>query len=135
MLREGVAHRTQITRDEIGHAAKSISPLAPGRIKGVSTLSDLVGEHTDLTPKDIDRLHSLVADWAMLADLSFADLLLCVRIHDGDEFMVVAQVRPATGPTVYADDMVTTVLKRWTLSTAVREERIVREGDPEWERG
>jgi two-component sensor histidine kinase len=101
----------------------------------VSTLSELVGEHTDLTPKDIDRLHSLVADWAMLADLSFADLLLCVRVQDGDEFMVVAQVRPATGPTVYAEDMVATTLRRWTLSTAMREGRIVREGDPEWERG
>ncbi len=98
----------------------------------MSTLSELVDANTDLTTADIDRLHSLVADWAMLADLSFADLLLCVRIHDGDEFMVVAQVRPATGPTVYADDMVTTVLKRWTLSTAVSEGRIVREGDPEW---
>ncbi len=28
-----------------------------------------------------------------------------------------------------------TTLRRWTLSTAVREGRIVREGDPEWERG
>ncbi len=109
-----------------------------GRIRGVSTLSELVGEYTDLRPADIDRLHSLVADWAMLADLSFADLLLCVRIEDEqatDDFMVVAQVRPATGPTVYAEDMVATILRRWTLSTALRERRIVREGDPEWERG
>jgi two-component system, sensor histidine kinase PdtaS len=107
----------------------------------VSTLSELVGEHTDLTPADIDRLHSLVADWAMLADLSFADLLLCVQIASGgadrssDDFLVVAQVRPATGPTVYAEDMVAQTLGRWTLSTARREGRIVREGDPEWERG
>ncbi len=107
----------------------------------MSTLSELVGAHTDLTPADIDRLHSLVADWAMLADLSFADLLLGVRIKDGqapegeDEFLVVAQVRPATGPTVYAEDMVATRLRRWTMSTSLREGRIVREGDPEWERG
>jgi two-component sensor histidine kinase len=107
----------------------------------VSTLSELVGEHTDLTPADIDRLHSLVADWAMLADLSFADLLLCVHIarraadQSADDFLVVAQVRPATGPTVYAEDMVAQSLRRWTLSTALREGRIVREGDPEWERG
>jgi two-component system, sensor histidine kinase PdtaS len=103
----------------------------------VSTLSELVSAHTDLTGDDIDRLHSLVADWAMLADLSFADLLLCVRMKDStsEEYMVVAQVRPATGPTIYAEDMVTQTLRRWTLSTAVREGRIVREGDPEWERG
>jgi two-component sensor histidine kinase len=103
----------------------------------VSTLSDLVSAHTDLTGADIDRLHSLVADWAMLADLSFADLLLCVRVKDpaSEEYLVVAQVRPATGPTIYAEDMVAQTLRRWTLSTAVREGRIVREGDPEWERG
>ncbi len=103
----------------------------------VSTLSDLVSAHTDLSTEDIDRLHSLVADWAMLADLSFADLLLCVRVKDSasEEYLVVAQVRPATGPTIYAEDMVAQTLRRWTLSTAVREGRIVREGDPEWERG
>ncbi len=102
----------------------------------VSTLSELAGAYTDLAPADIDRLHSLVADWAMLADLSFADLMLCVRMQDtDDDFMVVAQVRPATGPTVYAEDMVATKLRRWTLSTALREGRIVREGDPEWEHG
>ena len=103
----------------------------------VSTLSDLVSAHTDLSAEDIDRLHSLVADWAMLADLSFADLLLCVRVKDSasEEYLVVAQVRPATGPTIYAEDMVAQTLRRWTLSTAVREGRIVREGDPEWERG
>jgi two-component system, sensor histidine kinase PdtaS len=101
----------------------------------VSTLSELAAEHTDLTPADVDRLHSLVADWAMLADLSFADLLLCVAVRDSEDFIVVAQVRPATGPTVYAEDMVATTLRRWTLTTAHDEGRIVREGDPEWERG
>jgi two-component sensor histidine kinase len=101
----------------------------------VRTLSELAGECADLPPADIDRLHSLVADWAMLADLSFADLLLCVRIRDSERFMVVAQVRPATGPTVYAEDKVATVLRRWSLTTALLEGRIVREGDPEWERG
>ncbi len=101
----------------------------------MSTLSELVAEHTDLTSDDVDRMHSLVADWAMLADLSFADLMLCVAAREPDEFIVVAQVRPATGPTVYAEDMVATRLRRWTLSTSQREGRIVREGDPEWERG
>ena len=78
----------------------------------MSTLSELVSAHTDLTGDDIDRLHSLVADWAMLADLSFADLLLCVRMKDSasDEYLVVAQVRPATGPTIYAEDMVAQTL-------------------------
>jgi hypothetical protein len=105
----------------------------------VSTLSELVGAHTDLAAADIDRLHALVADWAMLADLSFADLLLCVQMRERqdqlDDFLVVAQVRPATGPTVYAEDLVASKLRRWTLSTSLREGRIVREGDPEWESG
>ncbi|WP_235487608.1 histidine kinase N-terminal domain-containing protein, partial [Frankia sp. AvcI1] len=36
---------------------------------------------TDLSDDDIDHLHALVADWALLADLSFADLLLLVPVR------------------------------------------------------
>ncbi|HEY8479689.1 MAG TPA: histidine kinase N-terminal domain-containing protein, partial [Spirillospora sp.] len=42
------------------------------------TLSDLVRDHTDLTEADLEWLHALVSDWQLLADLSFADLLLWV---------------------------------------------------------
>ncbi|MDQ1684346.1 MAG: two-component system, sensor histidine kinase PdtaS [Frankiaceae bacterium] len=88
---------------------------------------------------DADHLHRLVADWQLLADLSFADLLLFVPSGpDGSEFVTVAQMRPTTGPTAHTDDLVgtrTTAVERPQLVLATREARIVREGDPVWVQG
>ncbi len=83
--------------------------------------------------EDLDHLHALVASWSLLADLSFADLLLCVPVDGAITFAVAAQVRPATGPTVYREDMVGQRLARDALRQAWDEQRIVREGDPEWQ--
>ena len=46
------------------------------------TLSDLVRQQTDLDQQDLEWLHSLVSDWQLLADLSFADLVLWVPQRD-----------------------------------------------------
>ena len=81
-----------------------------------------------------DHLHRLVADWQLLADLSFADLLLFVPVGV-DTFVVAGQIRPTTGPTSYQDDLVgltVTAAERPQLPVAVAEERVVREGDPVW---
>jgi two-component sensor histidine kinase len=81
-----------------------------------------------------DHLHRLVADWQLLADLSFADLLLFVPIGL-DRFVVAAQIRPTTGPTSYQVDLIgrtVTAAERPQLPVAVLEERVVREGDPVW---
>ena len=101
----------------------------------MSTLLELLTEHTDLPPDDVAHLQRLVAEWQMMADLSFADLLLWVPLETG-EFLCVAQVRPTTGPTAYQDDHVG---RRQhgpdsrPQRVAVREGRIFREGDPEWD--
>jgi two-component sensor histidine kinase len=82
-----------------------------------------------------EALHRLVADWQLLADLSFADLLLLVPDDTAEQFVVVAQMRPTTGPTVYQDDLVGCVLtaaERPQLAAAFTEGRICREGDPVW---
>ena len=99
----------------------------------MASLTELVRACTDMADEDLDHLHALVAGWSLLADLSFADLLLCLPLGGGEEFAVVAQVRPATGPTVYREDMVTRRLLRQGLRKAWEEGRIVREGDPEWQ--
>jgi hypothetical protein len=102
----------------------------------VSTLRTLAARRSDLRDADVDHLHCLVAEWQLLADLSFADLLLFLR--DGDELVTVAQMRPSTGQTIYNDDMVGSVVparERKMADLAFREERICREGDPEWETG
>jgi two-component sensor histidine kinase len=82
-----------------------------------------------------DLLHRIVGDWQLLADLSFADLVLYVPDEQIERFVVVAQMRPTTGPTAFQDDLVGTVVAaadQPQLATAIRERRIVRESDPIW---
>lgn len=74
----------------------------------MTALDELLATRTALTQEDADHLHALVAEWQLLADLSFADLLLWVQSVTG-EFLCVAQVRPTTGPTAYQHDMLETV--------------------------
>jgi two-component system, sensor histidine kinase PdtaS len=106
-----------------------------GRLDYVSTLRDLVEEHTTLAPADIEHLHRLAGDWQLISDLSFADLLLWTRVGDADEFVCVAQVRPTTAPTAYQDDQVGRIAAgpdAAHLVIAWNQGRIWREGDPVW---
>jgi len=98
----------------------------------VSTLAERVQARTELTRPDLEHLKALVAEWQLLADLSFADLVLWVRTHEG-RWLAVAHMRPTTGPTTYATDVVGTELASSDrLDSAWRSGRIVRDGDPEW---
>ncbi|MDT5075704.1 MAG: two-component system, sensor histidine kinase PdtaS [Mycobacterium sp.] len=74
----------------------------------MSTLGDLLAEHTVLPGTAVDHLHAVVGEWQLLADLSFADYLMWVRRDDG-ELVCVAQVRPNTAPTVLLADAVGTL--------------------------
>ena len=97
------------------------------------TMDDLLAEH-GVHGLDVDHLPRLVGDWQLLADLSFADLLLFVP-SAVDRFVAVAQMRPTTGPTAYHDDVVgmtATATDRPQLAVALLERRICREGDPVW---
>ncbi|MFV0532425.1 MAG: sensor histidine kinase [Cumulibacter sp.] len=67
-------------------------------------IDGLLAAHTVLGQEDADHLHALVSEWQLLADLSFADLLLWVRANSGG-FLCVAQVRPTTGATAYQHDL------------------------------
>lgn len=73
----------------------------------MSTLGDLLAEHTMLPGNAVDHLHAVVGEWQLLADLSFADFLMWVRRDDG-AVVCVAQVRPNTAPTVLLADAVGT---------------------------
>jgi two-component sensor histidine kinase len=100
----------------------------------VSTLADLVRARTGLGEDDVDWLHRLVGEWQLVADLSFADLVLWVRTHD-DQWLAVAHMRPTTGPTAYPLDVVGTALSAdasHRVERAWRAGRIVRDGEPEW---
>src|SRR6202012_6039033 len=71
----------------------------------MSTLGDLLAEHTMLPGNAVDHLHAVVGEWQLLADLSFADFLMWVRRDDGG-LVCVAHVRPNTAPTLLLADAV-----------------------------
>ncbi|WP_460809442.1 histidine kinase N-terminal domain-containing protein [Nocardioides salsibiostraticola] len=99
------------------------------------SLTDLARAHTDLVPADIKWLQLLQADWQIIADLSFADLVLWLPERTGRGFWAGAQMRPTTGPTAYVDDVVGTFVeagRRPMIDEAYGQGRLVREGDPEW---
>ena len=75
----------------------------------MSTLGDLLAEHTVLPGNAVDHLHAVVAEWQLLADLSFGDILMWVRRDDGT-VVCVAQCRPNTAPTLLITDAVGTEL-------------------------
>ena len=103
----------------------------------MSTLADLVRDRTGLGGADVDWLHRLVGEWQLIADLSFADLVLRVRTTEGT-WLAVAMVRPVTGPTTYPLDLVGAELAsdspgarraaRAYAGRAVRDDEVERRG-------
>ncbi|HET9828724.1 MAG TPA: histidine kinase N-terminal domain-containing protein [Nocardioidaceae bacterium] len=99
------------------------------------TLTELARTRTDLGPEDVAWLQLLLADWQVIADLSFADLVLWLPDRDGSGYWAAAQMRPTTGPTAYVDDLVGAFVakgRRPLIDSAHEHGRVAREGDPEW---
>jgi two-component sensor histidine kinase len=69
------------------------------------TIGELARQYTELSKEQTAHLVNLVSEWGMLADLSFADMLLYVPKANG-QWLIVAQVRAATGQTLYIEDWV-----------------------------
>ncbi len=102
------------------------------------TLNDLARRRTNLSDADLEWLHALVSDWQLLADLSFADLVLWAPVRDGSGWLAIAQMRPTTGPTSLQDDVVGTFARpedQRLLEAARDERRVWRESDPDWTNG
>ena len=100
----------------------------------MSTLGDLVRARTSLGEQDVDWLHRLVGEWQLVADLSFADLVLHVRTT-GSSWLAVAHMRPTTGPTTYQLDVVGSeipVAGALRFERAATEGRIVSDSEPDW---
>jgi two-component sensor histidine kinase len=84
------------------------------------------------------HLLRLLADWGMLADFCFADLLLYTQAQDG-RWLVLGHVRPVTGQTLYLSDWVgswaneseATLLSKAYESGEMVEGEIVVEGVPD----
>jgi hypothetical protein len=101
----------------------------------MAALTDLLTARSSLADEQVGHLQRLVGEWQLLADLSFADLLLWVPLDDGS-WLCVAQCRPTTGPTAYLYDQVGEVaseIRAHTMRVALAEGRICRESDPDWD--
>ena len=74
----------------------------------MATLPELARAHSDLDEVRIAHLQNLVSVWGLLADLSFADLVLYARDSrqaDGS-LVLLGHIRPTTGTTLYRADLV-----------------------------
>jgi two-component system, sensor histidine kinase PdtaS len=103
----------------------------------MATLADRIRAISDLSPAEAEDLRSLCSSWQVLADLSFSDLLLYVRLagadSDHEAFRVCAQLRPFTSQTLYPQDMVGRIVtqpEQPIMERAFREGRIWAQNDP-----
>ena len=71
----------------------------------MADFSHILTTRPDFDDEDREWLHHLVADWQVIADLSFADLLLILQNGEG-KYIIAEQCRPSTVMSLRADDVV-----------------------------
>jgi two-component sensor histidine kinase len=102
-------------------------------------LDNLLGGRTTVTIHQSHRLRELVADWQLLSDLSFADLILWVPIRKDIKLwptghIAVAHIRPTTSSTVFSNDVIGDEVlwgERPNIDEALSTGDIVRNTEPE----
>jgi two-component sensor histidine kinase len=103
------------------------------------SLEILLRGRSPLTNRQIHRLHELTADWQMLSDLSFADLILWVPLRKDTKswptgHVAVAHIRPTTAATVFAYDVIGDEIswgERGRIDGALSNGEIIRDSEPE----
>lgn len=105
----------------------------------MATLSELIADNSKLSLQEGQHLARLVAEWRLLADLSFADLLLWLPKRVDDKswpqgHVVIAQIRPTTAATVFSNDLIGTQVawgERVKIDQALSGTEILRDFQPE----
>ncbi len=105
----------------------------------MATFIELISDNSKLTPDQVEHLEQLVAEWRLLADLSFADLVLWLPIRKDekswpDGYIAIAQIRPTTAATVFSNDLIGSTIDwgvRPKIDQALSEGEIVRDTAPE----
>ena len=99
----------------------------------------LLSDQSSLTHDDVLRLGELTAEWQLLADLSFADLVLWIPKRQDQKswpegHRAVAQIRPMTAATVFTHDLIgneVTWGSRTDLDQALSSGEIIRDNRAE----
>jgi len=96
-------------------------------------------ESTALTAEDQERLSELTAEWQLLSDLSFADLILWVpKRRDYQSWptghIAIAHIRPTTAATLFTHDLIGDEIN-WgdnpRIDQALSQGEILRDTEPE----
>lgn len=103
------------------------------------TIEEFIRGRSPLQPNQIYRLRELVADWQMLSDLSFADLILWVPLRKDMKswptgYVAIAHIRPMTAATVFANDVLGDEIQwgeRPHIDRALSSAEIIRDTVPE----
>ena len=79
------------------------------------SIDEIILSKTALTDEDRARLMELLAEWQLLSDLSFADLILWIPKRKDyqswpDGHIAMAHIRPTTAATVFAHDVIGDVI-------------------------
>ena len=105
-------------------------------------MPQLEGFLRDRSPLDADQKHrirELTSDWQLLADLSFADLVLWVPLRKDFKswptgYVAVSHIRPTTAATVFQQDVIGDEIAwgaRPRIDQALSGAEIVRDAEPE----
>ena len=102
-------------------------------------LAELLRDRSSLSDGQIRRIRELTADWQLLADLSFADLVLWVPLRKDFKtwpsgYVAVAHIRPTTAATVFTQDLIGEEITwgaRPRIDQALSGAEIIRDAEPE----
>jgi len=102
-------------------------------------LEEFLRGRSPLDSKQVRRIRELTADWQLLADLSFADLVLWVPLRKDFKswpsgYVAVAHIRPTTAATVFNQDLIGEEIpwgSRPRIDQALSEAEIIRDAEPE----
>lgn len=105
----------------------------------MATLNELISTNSTLNAKEQEHLAELVAEWRLLADLSFADLVLWLPIRKDDKswpqgYVAIAQIRPTTAATVFGNDLIGSKVswgQRPLIDQALSDGEIIKDTKPE----
>lgn len=105
----------------------------------MASIEDYVQGRSPLSADQVHRLRELVADWQLLSDLSFADLILWVPLRKDMKswptgYVAVAHIRPTTAATLFPHDVIgeeITYGARPHIDQALSSAEIIRDTQPE----
>jgi len=105
----------------------------------MASIEEYIEGRTPSSPEEIHTLRELVADWQLLSDLSFADLILWIPMRRDEAswptgYIAVAHIRPTTAATVFANDVIGDEIswgERFYIDQALSHGEIVRNTEPQ----